>query len=602
MAIDTPPWAALLPRAPDPAQPQTPNQMLLLQANQLKLDEARRQQQGNNTIAQMFQNPANLQNGFPKQDAIAQAIGSGALPPSMGMELIGNEAKVNADQQRQAQAQIKQQQERAEAERKWQQDMIEAFAPANTAYNDTLKKTGSEQAAQAAAQAMRDEIFNGLKQNGTQTPEHIRMLEQNRQYNHQIASTNLLGAKGLADRDDKEVAQRSQATRDFLATQAADRSGTTDPKTFSVQGPDGTKTPQLLYFNKDTKAYQNLKGETVDPDKVTEASAKDASQDEVDALAEDIYGLRKAPLSGQARGGVGPRVELALKRIGQEQGKPYDARDYSASKRLLDGYASTAANSAGGQMNATNTAVQHVEQLRKLAVALQNNDIPAANAVRNYVQTALGKPEPGNVKTAAMIVGDELVKAVIGAGGAVSDREKILERLSNTQSPDQMAGALDTLTGLLGGSVNSRRRQYLSVTKRSEDEFEQMLSPEALDALSQYLKKEERRGGKKADAAKEDAATPAKPGDAAAAPVAPPPPITHDGKPLPPTDGTRRYYDGGWKEFRGGKWYPAPDGGTSPQQADGVPTYSDPAEFKKNPPTGYWRKPDDPPGMVRPPP
>src|SRR5690242_18664076 len=87
------PWWQMLPQAQSPEQ--TINAQLLAE----KLAQSRQQTIGYNAIGQLFSNPANLQNGMLKPEALSQAIGAGAVPPQVGLSVMGAQSEL---QERQA--------------------------------------------------------------------------------------------------------------------------------------------------------------------------------------------------------------------------------------------------------------------------------------------------------------------------------------------------------------------------------------------------------------------------------------------------------------------------------------------------------------------
>ncbi len=286
----------------------------------------------------------------------------------------------------------------------------------------------------------------------------------------------------------------------------------------------------------DARSKQPVDPETIKPGSMQTGTT--VNQEAARATAEAIYEFRQPPLSGYAlRSGSGPQILKELQEIGQERGRPFDAKQYYPAKTLMDGYGRTTPNSPGGQLNSINTATQHMDQLRELAVALQNKSIPAANVGLNYVKTQLGHPEVTNFDQAAAIVGDEVIKAVVGGGAAVYDREGIQKRLSNTKAPEQILQGLDTLKGLMGGRANTMLKQWSSLGL-DPDQWVSKLTDETRDAVEPYLKERERSAQKRSEAAPSGTEKPPMPpvgsppqqGAAGAAPTGPspktpPPPI-----------------------------------------------------------------------------
>jgi hypothetical protein len=132
-----------------------------------------------------------------------------------------------------------------------------------------------------------------------------------------------------------------------------------------------------------------------------------------------------------------------------------------------------------------NTAIDHLETMDKLAIALQNNDTRGFNSVGNFFSKQFGAPAVTNFEGAKAIVGGEVAKALTGANMALKDREEIRDAIIASSSPEQLRGVLKTFRQLLGGQLNSLNIQYQTSTGR--DDFRSKLSPASrreLDALN----------------------------------------------------------------------------------------------------------------------
>jgi len=158
-------------------------------------------------------------------------------------------------------------------------------------------------------------------------------------------------------------------------------------------------------------------------------------------------------------------------------------------------------NGAGAkQISAFTTVAQHLDTLQELADAQVKTDTPKINSMINYFQTNLGYPEVTNFETARQAVAAEVVKAITGTAGAVTDRVKAEQELSAAASPEQVKGAVDTLKKLIGGRIETARALYTAGTGRSADEFNKLLPEGVRSSFSSYapsLKKPEQTTEKK---------------------------------------------------------------------------------------------------------
>lgn len=136
----------------------------------------------------------------------------------------------------------------------------------------------------------------------------------------------------------------------------------------------------------------------------------------------------------------------------------------------------------GQQVNAFNTAIDHLGTMDKLSDALQNGDVKAINFLGNEVAKQTGAPAPTNFNAAKQIVTAEVIKAVVASGGGVTERQEAERNFSNANSPAQLKGVIDTYKQLLGGQLKSLNLQYENTTGRKD--FDKKLTPEAKATLT----------------------------------------------------------------------------------------------------------------------
>ena len=136
----------------------------------------------------------------------------------------------------------------------------------------------------------------------------------------------------------------------------------------------------------------------------------------------------------------------------------------------------------GRQVNAFNTAIDHLSTMDKLSDALQNNDIKAFNSLGNVIAKQTGQPAPVNFDAAKQIVTAEIIKAVVASGGGVKERQEAENNFAAANSPVQLKGVINTYKQLLGGQLNSLGLQYENTTGRKD--FDKKLTGEAKQAFS----------------------------------------------------------------------------------------------------------------------
>lgn len=142
----------------------------------------------------------------------------------------------------------------------------------------------------------------------------------------------------------------------------------------------------------------------------------------------------------------------------QQQYPDYDPTTYSAKTKASRDFST---GTQGNAMRSFSVGLQHLDQLGQLADALDNGNMPLINKVGNIVAQQTGNPAPTNFDAAKSIVGKEIIKAVVGGGGGVAERQEAEHLLSNASSPAQLKGVISTFQGLMSAqhaALLSQRR------------------------------------------------------------------------------------------------------------------------------------------------
>lgn len=141
----------------------------------------------------------------------------------------------------------------------------------------------------------------------------------------------------------------------------------------------------------------------------------------------------------------------------------------------------------GNAVRSFNVGLSHLDTLDNLATALNNKDTQLLNRIGNEYAAQTGDPAPTSFNAAKKVVGDEIVKAIVGAGGGVSDREEIAKTLSAANSPAQLKAVIRNYKELMAGQLGGLQKQYTASTGR--DDFDKFLSPEALKVRAEHAPK-----------------------------------------------------------------------------------------------------------------
>jgi hypothetical protein len=119
--------------------------------------------------------------------------------------------------------------------------------------------------------------------------------------------------------------------------------------------------------------------------------------------------------------------------------------------------------------------------LTEAADALKNGNSRLLNQFKQNWAAQTGNPAPTNFDGVKALVGDEIVKAVVGSAGALADREEVKKDLDRASSPKQLAELVDRYRKLALGQLRGLRKQYESSTGLKD--FGEMLLPGTLSAL-----------------------------------------------------------------------------------------------------------------------
>jgi hypothetical protein len=155
------------------------------------------------------------------------------------------------------------------------------------------------------------------------------------------------------------------------------------------------------------------------------------------------------------------------------------AADANAVKRAT---ADFSVGKNGNTVRSLNVAVSHLDTLERLGTELGNGNMQMVNKIGNEFAKQTGKTAPTNFDAAKQIVADEVVKAVVGAGGALADREEAARTINAAQSPKQLTDAIKTYKELMGGQLKGLKNQYEQSTGRKD--FERLLNPETVGELN----------------------------------------------------------------------------------------------------------------------
>lgn len=191
----------------------------------------------------------------------------------------------------------------------------------------------------------------------------------------------------------------------------------------------------------------------------------------LEQTAQNIAKYQMAPLSGFAI--AKPAGQAIMSRVTQINPQ-YNAQNFTKSQQAYKDFGS---GKKGDLTRSFNVSISHLGTLDKLTDALGNGDTQLLNQARNSFKEQFGSDAPTNFNAAKAIVGDEIIKAIVGSGGALADRENAANQISSAKTPAQLKGVIRTYKELMAGQLKGLKQQYSSSTMR--DDFDTLLSPEA---------------------------------------------------------------------------------------------------------------------------
>lgn len=196
----------------------------------------------------------------------------------------------------------------------------------------------------------------------------------------------------------------------------------------------------------------------------------------VETNAQAIAAGKMPPLTGNALRSPGAAATMA--RV-MDIKPDYSAKDYGTGAKAEKDFAT---GKQGNSVRSFNVALSHLDTLGNMADALKNNDTRLFNKFGNMVATQIGSPAPTNFEAVKHIVGDEIVKAITGSGGALGDREAAAKTIDAANSPAQLRGVINSYKELMVGQLHGLADQYKATTGR--DDFDTKYLSDAARSIS----------------------------------------------------------------------------------------------------------------------
>lgn len=154
------------------------------------------------------------------------------------------------------------------------------------------------------------------------------------------------------------------------------------------------------------------------------------------------------------------------------------AADYGKTVKSTSAFGS---GKQGDLIRSFNVGISHLNTLDGLVDALGNGNVQLLNQAGNAFKQQTGSAAPTNFDAAKAIVGDEIIKAIVGGGGALADRENAQNQINRANSPAQLRGVIQTYKTLMAGQLRGLSKQYQDTTGLGD--FNSRLAPETVKEL-----------------------------------------------------------------------------------------------------------------------
>lgn len=172
-----------------------------------------------------------------------------------------------------------------------------------------------------------------------------------------------------------------------------------------------------------------------------------------EAMAQLIAAGKASAPTGMAA--ARPGVGALMARVAQIN-PAYDATDFAAKTKAARDFST---GTQGNAMRSFAVSGQHLDQLGHLVDALDNGNNQTINQVGNAISAWNGGTAPTNFDAAKDVVSKEVIKAIVGGGGGVAEREELSKLMSNAKSPAQLKGIIQQYTGLMSAQHDALLQQ-----------------------------------------------------------------------------------------------------------------------------------------------
>jgi len=164
----------------------------------------------------------------------------------------------------------------------------------------------------------------------------------------------------------------------------------------------------------------------------------------------------------------------------------FDMKEYPVRQKAVTEFRTGGPGSPAGNRVAIGQAINHMGTLDKLNQAMENNDIPMANRIKNLWAQETGKTPPVSAQVARVAVGEELMRVFRQVQGSEAEVNRWIDGFPKQGSPAQQHEALVAGAKLLKGRLDELNNRWNDAMKVTTG-YPNIISPQAQASLDQFL-------------------------------------------------------------------------------------------------------------------
>lgn len=283
----------------------------------------------------------------------------------------------------------------------------------------------------------------------------------------------------------KKYNEMSETSRQMLQTQSSLKN-----KLIEAQTTNATAHANLANRSPGTGSHTPAFGASI-PNAPPLPAIDPAKESILAKYPQDVRDLAKdflsyhAILPSSGRAAMDPKIQLALRAAG-EADPDFFPDTYQSRQRLLT---SMTSGRQGKEVNAINTVIGHMAELKDAGEALAQNDLRVLNMLASKWGLETGNSAPAVYDAIVNRVAPETVQAYLGTGGEAGDRAKVAHDFNIANSPQARNAVIQTAAQLLTSKINTTQRQWQGMMGARPFPLPggTVLTPEAQEGMKRIL-------------------------------------------------------------------------------------------------------------------